>query len=388
MTIESFIWPAIADAVTELLPILIGGVLLATIGGLMAFKVAIMRRHGARSYSRCRAIQSVRVAAMMRSIRVRETTISIPAQRENLPHAPISRRHVFATPRARSSRSQNRRWHRGTFLFIGFLAITSGLAKETVPSAILTVPQEGEVLAKLHPGISSRTLRISPNGQRIAYMAKVEGGAEAVFVNDQQSPNYAAIVNDSLSFSPDSKRVGWGALHDGKKVVVVDGEEFPAFNGSAEGMPVWSSDSKHFAYFAETEEGKLLAVVDGKVGSPWDSVIKESFAFSPEGSRFAFVAKDGEMGRVVVDGKAGSPVKNVAGFTFSPDGSHFAYIAISGQSMTVIVDGVQTIAARAFIKDTLRFDEAQQVQVVKLAGDKLILVVVDLGSIKTEAANP
>lgn len=277
---------------------------------------------------------------------------------------------------------------RGTLLAAAcLLAIPAfGIAEPAAVNA--DIFKQGSSLGKLDSGAVTRTLRVSHDGTRFAYMAKLEDGAEAVFVNDEQSPKYNGIVNDSLSFSPDSKRVSYGALRDGNKVVVVDKIEYPAFNGSAEGMPVWSSDSKRFAFFAATDKGRILAVVDGKAGQAWDSVIQESFTFSPEGSRFAFVAKDGDFGRVVVDDEAGSRYRNVAGFTFSPDGKHFAYIAMFAQSMAVIVDGVETITARAFIKDTLRFDGPEQLHVVKLEGNKLILVQADLvGSVKTEAAS-
>ena len=185
-------------------------------------------------------------------------------------------------------------------------------------------------------------------------------------------------MNDSLSFSPDSQRVAWGALRDGNKVVVVDGEEYPALDGSAEGMPVWSPDSQRFAYFAATGDGKLAAVVDGGPGEPWDSVIRESFVFSPDSSRFAYVAKDGNAGRVIVDGKPGPRYRNVAGFTFSPDGNHFAYVAMFEQSMAIIVDGVEMATGRTFIKDTLRFDGPRSLHVVRLDGNQLIREQIDL----------
>ncbi|HEY5891824.1 MAG TPA: hypothetical protein VIT91_01210 [Chthoniobacterales bacterium] len=226
-------------------------------------------------------------------------------------------------------------------------------------------------LATFHEGVATQTVRVSPDGKRIAYMATLPNGGEAVFVNDEQSPKYGGIVNDSLSFSPDSKRVAWGALRDGRKVVVVDGEEFSAYDGSAEGMPVWSSDSRRFAFFTSMG-GRIAAVVDGKTGEAWDTVIKESFVFSPDSSRFAFIAKDGGYGRVVVDGKAGPRHRNVAGFTFSPDGRHFAYVAISGQSMAVIVDGVEMARAPAFLKGTLRFDGPRKLHVVRIEGNRLI----------------
>jgi len=233
-------------------------------------------------------------------------------------------------------------------------------------------------LATLNAGAITHALRVSPDGTRISYVAALDDGAQAVFVNDEQSPKYAGIANDSLSFSPDSKRVAYGALRDGRRIVVVDGKEFPAYNGSAEGMPVWSPDSKRFAYFAATDDNRILAVVDGKAGQPWDSVITESFVFSPDSSRFAYVAQDGDSGRIVVDGEAGPRHRNVAGFSFSPDGKHFTYVAMFTQSMAIIVDRVEMATAHAFIKNTLRFDGPRRLHVVSLEGNKLIRMQIDL----------
>jgi hypothetical protein len=235
-------------------------------------------------------------------------------------------------------------------------------------------------LATFHEGVATHTVRVSPDGERIAYMATLPDGGEAVFVNDEQSPKYEGIVNDSLSFSPDSKRVAWGALRDGRKVVVVDGKEFCAYDGSAEGMPVWSPNSKRVAFFASMG-GRIAAVVDGKADEGWDTVIKESFVFSPDCSRFAFIAKDGDYGRVVVDGKAGPRHRNVAGFTFGPDGRHFAYVAMSEQSMAVIVDGVEMARAPAFLKGTLRFDGPRQLHVVRIEGKRVIREEINLISL-------
>ena len=233
-------------------------------------------------------------------------------------------------------------------------------------------------LATLNAGAVTHALRVSPDGTRISYVARLDDGAQAVFVNDEQSPKYAGIANDSLSFSPDSKRVAYGALRDDEKIVVVDGKEFPAYNGSADGMPVWSPDSKRFAYFSATDDSRILAVVDGKAGQPWDSVIKESFVFSPDSSRFAYVAQDGDSGRVIIDGEAGPRYRNIAGFTFSPDGKHFAYVAMFTESMAIIVDGVEMATARAFIKNTLLFDGPLRLHVVSLEGNKLSRMQIDL----------
>ena len=371
-------WCAVTDALAEFVPVILGGFLLTAAGASMILKITVMRHYGGRSFARRQALRACRRVAATREI---------STHRRSYRPTPAPRYSALAIPRTRSLRGTERRWQRRIFVIAGTLAMSSGFARETESYKDLHIPPNREILATLHPGISSRTLRISPDGQRIAYMATLKEGGEVVCVNDVQSPKYDGIVNDSLSFSPDSKRVAWGALHNGKKVVVVDGQEFPAFDGSAEGMPVWSADSKHFAYFAASESGKLLAVVDGKAGKPWDSVIKESFVFSPDGSRFAFVAKDGDSGRVVVDGDAGPSFKNIAGFTFSPDGSHFAYIAMSEQSMTVIFDGVETVKARAFIKDTLRFEGMEKLQVIQLDGNQLLLVQTNLPALTDSKAS-
>ncbi len=267
-----------------------------------------------------------------------------------------------------------------TMIALGRALLLASLVRAEAPPAAAPnqVFKQATPIATLNLGVASGTLRVSADGQRIAYMATLEDGGEAVFVNDEQSPKYGGIVNDSLSFSPDSQRVAWGALRDGNKVVVVDGKEYSALDGSAEGMPVWSPDSQRFAYFAATDDGKLAAVVDGQPGEPWDSVIRESFVFSPDSSRFAFVAKDGNAGRVIVDGKPGPRYRNVAGFTFSPDGRHFAYVAMFEQSMAIIVDGVEMATGRTFIKDTLRFDGPRTLHVVRLDGNQLIREQINL----------
>src|SRR5690606_29900218 len=113
-------------------------------------------------------------------------------------------------------------------------------------------------IATLNIGVASGTLRVSANGQQIAYMATLENGGEAVYENERQRRKDGGIVNNSRSVRPSSLRVAWGAMRDGKRVVVVDDKEYSAFNGSTEGMRVWSPHSQRFAYFADTEDGQVL----------------------------------------------------------------------------------------------------------------------------------
>lgn len=263
---------------------------------------------------------------------------------------------------------------------VGVFLFSSGIARavDDAASPEPTVFKQQLPLARLHPGVVSRTVRVSPDGYRVAYVAALENGGEAVFINDEQSPTYEDVANDSLSFSPDSRRVTYGALRDGKAVVVADGREFSALDRSAEGMPVWSPDSQRFAFFAKTDGRQFMAVVDGRPDQMWDMTLPGSFTFSPDGSRYAYAVQDGDFGRVVVDGEAGPRYRNVSGLTFSPDGRHFAYVAIFEHSMSVIVDGIEMATAMAFINDTLRFDGPRQLHVVSLRGDQFVREQIDL----------
>ena len=88
-----------------------------------------------------------------------------------------------------------------------------------------------------------RLLRFSPNGRRLAYVGARGGyweeksrldpiGEEmlreaksVVVVDEQESPEYELLGDGSLGFSPDSQRLAYAVIRDGKWRVVVDGRE-------------------------------------------------------------------------------------------------------------------------------------------------------------------
>ena len=64
-------------------------------------------------------------------------------------------------------------------------------------------------------------------------------------------------------------------------------------------------------------------------------------SFSPDGSRFAYLARDGRSWRVVADGSPGpgfEAIDEQFAVTFSPDGAQFAYVAqqSSGRLVPVV----------------------------------------------------
>jgi len=91
-------------------------------------------------------------------------------------------------------------------------------------------------------------------------------------------------------FSPDSKRLAYGAKTGDKLFVVLDGKEEKQYDGILGGTPVFSPDSKRVAYGAKTGD-KLFMVVDGKEEKQYDGILGGTPVFSPDSKRLAYGPK-------------------------------------------------------------------------------------------------
>ena len=86
---------------------------------------------------------------------------------------------------------------------------------------------------------------------------------------------HRGIVGESVTVSPDSKRVAYAARSGRKWLVVVDGVEGKEYDGIMAGTPVFSPDSKCVAYAPE-RGNKRMAVVDGVEGKEYEAFLKGS----------------------------------------------------------------------------------------------------------------
>lgn len=213
----------------------------------------------------------------------------------------------------------------------------------------------------------------SPDGKHFAYLTSQEndrtGRIDGYFVDldDQKSKTY--MWADNLIFSADSQHLLY-AVEESKnsgRTLMMDGKPMGDFN---EFLGV-SADFKHFAFkeknYSENSGIRLsswteVVVLDGKEDEKKFNFTKpiiliESFVFSPDGRRYAYVVHEGErvlvgdvysisksekkfivVGDTASDNNANdleflkaaaSGVKEENGeifdLTFSPDGKHFAY---------------------------------------------------------------
>jgi len=97
------------------------------------------------------------------------------------------------------------------------------------------------------------------------------------------------------------------------------------------------------------------SAVDEKPGPAYDGV--ESFIFSANSQRVAYIAKLGGKQLAVVDGKPGSDYDAIASIAFSSDSQHVIYTATQGGKQIVVLDGKPKSAIDAMLKGSrLVFD--------------------------------
>ena len=230
---------------------------------------------------------------------------------------------------------------------------------------------------EIDPGIDEDSLVVSPDGMRVAYIAKRENGVVAI-VDGKPGTIYANLA--PIAFSPDGKRYAYKATrHDHKWTFVVDGKEGPLHGNTRAATHVFSPDGSRTAYVADVPDlsaptrSQYALAVDGVVGKPYQQVEEQPW-FSRDGKRLAFAAGAGEGPTfrmfVVVDGVDGPGYRQIGSFmhdvrskafTWSPDAKHWGYSAVKAEGgELVVIDGVagttyEGVRAPAFSPDGTRW---------------------------------
>jgi Tol biopolymer transport system component len=94
-------------------------------------------------------------------------------------------------------------------------------------------------------------------------------------------------------------------------------------------------------------------VVDGKAIPTPDGYMLQSMAFSPDGSRYAFLIAEGGRYRMIVEGRKDPPVDAATPATFSADGKRVWYVALNGGQSEMVLDGRRLTSRFPFINDKL-----------------------------------
>jgi len=203
---------------------------------------------------------------------------------------------------------------------------------------------------ELFDGVIPASLRISPDGTRFSYSAFDRSTGSTWFcVIDGKQQNAFDGLGVSFAISPDGKRIAYTGQRAQQWSLVVDGEPEVSIEGIVDQSLTFSPDSRRLAYAVAKADRRAYLVLDGKPGPVHDGIggslppevaanrasgqtgyglgYASSVLFSPDSRRIAYLAHFGRMKRVFVDGNADDVEMEflVSGMVFSDDSKHLAY---------------------------------------------------------------
>ena len=147
----------------------------------------------------------------------------------------------------------------------------------------------------------------------------------------------------SICYSSDGKRLAYGIdLSSGveglSQYAVVDGKRGDPYITVVEGSLLFSADSRHLAYKAEMDDNFMM-VLDGKAGKWYSEVIQLIAVFSPDNLRFAYAAEKDSKRMVIADGIEYEPYNEILSIGFSPDSKRVVYSVKQDNTEMVVVEG-------------------------------------------------
>ena len=167
-------------------------------------------------------------------------------------------------------------------------------------------------------------LRFSPDGTRLAYRAKKgpggRGGGWVMVVDGREGQDHMMIAEESPTFSPDGRSIAYVVRHHAHRalgwrlfqglwptervpsVVVVDEQEGPRLDDVVAESLTFSPDGRRVAYVG-TLHNKANVFVDGLPCKGCESVSEASrwLVFRPDSRRIAYWA--GDRWRAIVNGE-------------------------------------------------------------------------------------
>jgi Tol biopolymer transport system component len=156
----------------------------------------------------------------------------------------------------------------------------------------------------------------------------------------QEGRQYLAVGGPPI-YSPDSQHLAFVADSGKGWNLILDDKSEGTYEAVKLGSLTFSPNSRRIAFAAQIGS-KWTAVLDGKQGPQFDGIY-ETFSFSPDSSRLVYAARTGDKWSVVEDGKQGKLFDDIdaTSVSFSPDSRHMAYVATVGGKKLVVADGVE-----------------------------------------------
>lgn len=202
---------------------------------------------------------------------------------------------------------------------------TQWLLLALLAGALCPVLAREQVLATYAHPLTRQWCAVSPDGRRVITLEEADG-KQRLLVNGKPEARFDAVLPDTVTFSPDGRRLAYVACTGVQKVVVVDGKVSTPYDDLTKiAVPTLSPD--------------LLGLTDNGDGGEPQVDYLECLTFSPDSRHVAFCGKSGIHWRLVVDGKESAAYEELSTPFFSPDGTRLACVATSDGVQLLLLDG-------------------------------------------------
>ena len=178
------------------------------------------------------------------------------------------------------------------------------------------------------------------DGVHYAYVTPCEELRSCMVINGQVGPPYNSIWNPAL-LSEDGTRSAYAAETEDSAVLVLNESEFRHGLGNLKNIVglTFSADGRRWAAGLQLTDDEYVLMVDGeeiarRAGKP------RRLVFSPDGTKVAWLEKQGRSWRVLLDGVEGPGDREIfdeAPPQFSPDSRHLVYFHRDKEKMHIAV---------------------------------------------------
>ena len=171
----------------------------------------------------------------------------------------------------------------------------------------------GETLSQPYLGVALKTIVFSEDSRHFAYAAMTDEGW-IVITDGEHSRPWTGI--GEVLFGPKQQLV-YVASDLGGWHVVVDGVPSVSFEAVMQGSLTFSPDGYHLAYVVAVGN-QFRVVIDGKLGFLYESVA--ALRFSPDSEQIAYIVRNGLHQYIALDDKLLGPFNQIADFTIGRNG--------------------------------------------------------------------
>ena len=189
----------------------------------------------------------------------------------------------------------------------------------------------GETLSQPYVGVALQTIVFSDDSQSFAYAAETKDGW-FVITDGTQSRCWTGI--GEVMYGP-KQRFVYVAYDSNGWYVVLDGVPSDSFEAVMQGSLTFSPNGKHLAYVVASGN-QFRVVIDGELGFIYESIA--ALRFCPDSETLVYIVRERRQEYIAMDKELIGPFNQIADYTIGQNGK--LGILVSDQDgWRVVIDG-------------------------------------------------